>query len=117
MTSIKGRAVEAKRPSETMLVFLFYALLTVALTYPAVFFLRTKVLGGPADNFHFLWELWYVAHALFAKFLSRRPKPAKRSPHGDAECRCRERQPRRHDGLVVDGHRAGGPSFRRLRRR
>src|SRR6266403_1781441 len=65
MTSIKGRAVEAKRPSETMLVFLFYALLTVALTYPAVFFLRTKVLGGPADNFHFLWELWYVAHALF----------------------------------------------------
>ena len=65
MTSIKGRAVEAKRPSETILVFLFYALLTVALTYPAVFFLRTKVLGGPADNFHFLWELWYVAHALF----------------------------------------------------
>lgn len=35
------------------------------MTYPAVLFLRTKVLGGPEDNFHFLWELWYVAHALF----------------------------------------------------
>jgi hypothetical protein len=35
------------------------------MTYPAVFFLRTRVIGGPEDNFHFLWELWYVAHALF----------------------------------------------------
>ena len=35
------------------------------MTYPAAFFIRTKVMGGPADNFHFLWELWYVAHALF----------------------------------------------------
>src|SRR5262249_59552421 len=35
------------------------------MTYPAVLFLRRKVLGGPEDNFHFLWELWYVAHALF----------------------------------------------------
>lgn len=50
---------------EDALVFLLYASLTIALTYPAVFFFRTKVLGGPADNFHFLWELWYVAHALF----------------------------------------------------
>ena len=22
-------------------------------------------MGGPGDQFHFLWELWYVAHALF----------------------------------------------------
>ncbi|HTE91328.1 MAG TPA: hypothetical protein VK639_20420 [Terriglobales bacterium] len=57
--------MEAKRPRETTLVILFYALLTVALTYPALFFLWTKVPGGPEDNFHFLWELWYVAHALF----------------------------------------------------
>jgi hypothetical protein len=34
------------------------------MTYPAVFFLSSKVIGGPGDNFHFLWELWYVAHAL-----------------------------------------------------
>jgi hypothetical protein len=50
---------------ENLLVLLLYSLLTVAMTYPAAIFLRTKVLGGPADNFHFLWELWYVAHALF----------------------------------------------------
>jgi hypothetical protein len=50
---------------ENLLVLLLYTGLTVALTYPAVLFLRSKVLGGPEDNFHFLWELWYVAHALF----------------------------------------------------
>src|SRR5262245_46991284 len=57
--------VGLKRWHENLLVFLLYAALTVAMTYPAFLFLRTKVLGGPEDNFHFLWELWYVAHALF----------------------------------------------------
>jgi hypothetical protein len=65
MTAIKGRAIEAKRLLETIPVLLFYTFLTAAMTYPAVLFLRTRVLGGPEDNFHFLWELWYVAHALF----------------------------------------------------
>src|SRR5947207_4187934 len=50
---------------ETPLVLLLYVILTIAMTYPVAFFLRTKVIGGPADSFHFLWELWYVAHALF----------------------------------------------------
>ena len=47
------------------MILLVYVGLTIAMTYPAVLFLRTKVLGGPADNLHFLWELWYVSHALF----------------------------------------------------
>ena len=50
---------------ETPLVLLLYVVLTIAMTYPAAFFLRTKAMGGPGDNFHFLWELWYVAYALF----------------------------------------------------
>jgi hypothetical protein len=54
-----------KRWQENLLVLLLYTLLTAAVTYPALLFLRTKVPGGPEDNFHFLWELWYVAHALF----------------------------------------------------
>ena len=54
-----------KRWQENLLVLLLYTLLTATLTYPALFFLRAKVPGGPEDNFHFLWELWYVAHALF----------------------------------------------------
>ena len=54
-----------KHAFENSLVLLLYALLTIAMTYPAVLFLRTRVMGGPEDNFHFLWELWYVAHALF----------------------------------------------------
>jgi hypothetical protein len=53
------------RASESSLVFLLYIILTAVMTYPAILFLRTKVMGGPEDNFHFLWELWYVAHALF----------------------------------------------------
>jgi hypothetical protein len=56
---------ELKRWYENSAVLLLYTVLTAAMTYPAVLFLRTKVLGGPEDNFHFLWELWYVAHALF----------------------------------------------------
>jgi hypothetical protein len=50
---------------ENLLVLLLYVLVTIAMTYPAVLFLRSRVIGGPEDNFHFLWELWYVAHALF----------------------------------------------------
>ncbi|HET6888135.1 MAG TPA: hypothetical protein VFH87_09455 [Candidatus Udaeobacter sp.] len=50
---------------DNLLVLLLYVVLTVAMTYPAILYLRAKVMGGPEDNFHFLWELWYVAHALF----------------------------------------------------
>jgi hypothetical protein len=50
---------------EDSTVLLLYTALTIGVTYPAFLFLRVKVLGGPEDNFHFLWELWYVAHALF----------------------------------------------------
>ena len=50
---------------ENSAVLLLYIVLTVVMTYPAFMFLHTKVLGGPEDNFQFLWELWYVAHALF----------------------------------------------------
>jgi len=50
---------------ENPLVLLVYIVLTVAMTYPAALFLSNKVMGGAGDNFHFLWELWYVAHALF----------------------------------------------------
>src|SRR5206468_4168851 len=54
-----------KRRYEIPFVLFLYVVLPIAITYPVAFFLRTKVIGGPADNFHFLWELWYVAHALF----------------------------------------------------
>lgn len=50
---------------ENPVVLLLYVFVTIAMTYPAVFFLSSKIMGGPGDNFQFLWELWYVAHALF----------------------------------------------------
>jgi len=64
---LRGAVVEPcpRRWHENSLVLLLYIFLTIVLTYPVVLFLRTKVLGGAADNFKFLWELWYVAHAIF----------------------------------------------------
>lgn len=51
---------------ESILIFLFFTLLTVALTYPAAFHLTNRVIGSyPGDNFHYLWQLWYPAHAVF----------------------------------------------------
>lgn len=46
--------------------FLFLTALSLLLTWPALLYLRDRVIGDyPGDNFHFLWELWYVAHATF----------------------------------------------------
>jgi len=47
-------------------IFLVFLLLSVLLTWPAVAHLTDRVMGSyPGDNFHFLWELWYVAHSVF----------------------------------------------------
>jgi preprotein translocase subunit SecY len=54
-----------KRGYGNSVVLLLYVLVTMAMTYPAILYLRTKVIGGPGDQFHFLWELWYVARSLF----------------------------------------------------
>lgn len=56
---------ETKSWHTNSVVVLFYIALTVVMTYPAVLFLHKKVMGGPEDQFQFLWGLWYVAHALF----------------------------------------------------
>jgi hypothetical protein len=51
---------------ENIVVFLFFSLLTIVLTYPAAFHLGDRVIGAyRGDNFHYLWQLWYPAHAVF----------------------------------------------------
>jgi hypothetical protein len=51
---------------EKGLVFGFFSLLAVAVTWPTVIHLRDRVLGSyPGDNFQFLWALWFAAHATF----------------------------------------------------
>ena len=50
---------------EKLVVFLLYTGLAVAMTYPADLSRPHKSDRWTEDNFHFLWELWYVAHALF----------------------------------------------------
>jgi hypothetical protein len=52
--------------AENFLVFVFFSIISLFLTWPAVLHLSSRAIGGyPGDNFHFLWELWYVAHATF----------------------------------------------------
>ena len=53
------------RMAPDILVLFGFALLTVALTYPIVWHLSDSLPGRPVDNFHYLWELWYPAHAIF----------------------------------------------------
>jgi hypothetical protein len=51
---------------ESFLVLFFYVLVTAAVTYPVIAHLLDKVMGSyPEDNLHFVWELWYPAHAIF----------------------------------------------------
>jgi hypothetical protein len=62
-----ANGVEVQWSFRENIFFLFvFVVLTAALTWPAVFHLRDRIIGGFAgDNFHYLWELWYVAHAVF----------------------------------------------------
>lgn len=47
-------------------ILLVYALLAVALTWPLLPHLHTHVLGPEkADNYEYVWKLWWVPHALF----------------------------------------------------
>ena len=51
---------------ESFLVLFLYVLVTAAVTYPVIAHLLDKVMGSdPEDNLHFVWELWYPAHAIF----------------------------------------------------
>lgn len=64
LSAQRGSAATAGR--EAALDFGFFVLLTVVLTAPAVFHLGDRVLGSyPGDNFHYLWQLWWHAHAIF----------------------------------------------------
>ncbi|RPI92739.1 MAG: hypothetical protein EHM39_13375, partial [Chloroflexi bacterium] len=56
-----------KRPIRSALVvLLLYTLLTILLTWPLLPHLHTHVLGPEkADNYEYVWQLWWVPHALF----------------------------------------------------
>ena len=65
-----------------MLVLCGFSILTVALTYPIVWHLSDSLPGRPVDNFHYLWELWYPAHAIFDLHTSPFIDPKIYSPFG-----------------------------------
>jgi len=49
---------------EGSLVLLGYAILTVILTYPSVFYLSSRFMGNGRDGFQNMWNLWWVKTAL-----------------------------------------------------
>jgi hypothetical protein len=68
MTASQNVSPESAKGSlrQSFLVLFFYVLVTTAVTYPVIAHLLDKVMGSyPEDNFHFVWELWYPAHAIF----------------------------------------------------
>lgn len=75
-------------------VLCLYILLTLALTYPAVFYLTDHVIGSyRGDNFHYLWQLWYPAHALFDLRTSPFTDPDVYAPFGFSLIRNQDLSP------------------------
>jgi len=48
-------------------VFLFYAILTAAFTYPLILHLSQAVLGGKGDNLYFAWLTGWYEHAFLTQ--------------------------------------------------
>ena len=53
-----------KRISPSVAVFAAYLLLTLALTYPLIMHMATHIPGGNVDEGAFLWNIWWMQHAL-----------------------------------------------------
>src|SRR5262245_54792922 len=80
-----GRLTAAvRRPfTSDVLVLCGFVLSTVLLTYPIAWHLGDSLPGyPPVDNFHYLWELWYPAHAIFDLHASPFVDPNIYSPFG-----------------------------------
>src|SRR4029077_3409820 len=64
--SVKGPVGGKWLLDPNLLVLFFYGLITILVAYPVIAHLFDKVMGPyPEDNLHFVWELWYAAHAIF----------------------------------------------------
>jgi len=75
-----------ERPTHSvgdLLILCGFVILTAGLTYPLVWHLSDSLPGfPPEDNFHYLWELWYPAHAIFERHTSPFVDPYIYSPFG-----------------------------------
>lgn len=55
-----------RRAIRAVAVTVFFALLTVIVTWPGVCHLTTRLIGSSEDGYMCLWNLWWVDHALTA---------------------------------------------------
>jgi hypothetical protein len=51
-------------------VLFSYVFLAIIFTWPLILHLNTHVLGHPADNFEYVWKMWWVPHAIFERGIS-----------------------------------------------
>jgi hypothetical protein len=88
------RRLRWDRLSPELLVLCAFTLATVPLTYPLAWHLRDSLPGfPPVDNFHYLWELWYPAHAIFDLHSSPFLDPKIFSPFGFDLIRSQDMSP------------------------
>jgi hypothetical protein len=88
------RRVPWSRLAPELLVLCAFTLATVPLTYPLAWHLRDSLPGfPPIDNFHYLWELWYPAHAIFDLHSSPFVDPKIYSPFGFDLIRSQDMSP------------------------
>jgi len=71
------------RYKSALVILFLYGLLTIILTWPLVTHLQTHVLGPEkADNYEYVWKLWWVPHALFEEHISPFVQPNIYYPFG-----------------------------------
>lgn len=80
MSTIKHIPWRSLRPD--LAVFGAYTLLSAIATWPLALHLSTHVLGAPGDNFLFVWDMWWVRHALFDLHVSPFIQPDIYYPYG-----------------------------------
>lgn len=91
---VAERSQQWERLRTDLLALCAFTLGTVPLTYPVLWHLRDSLPGfPPVDNFHYLWELWYPAHAIFDLHTSPFLDPNIYSPFGFDLIRSQDMSP------------------------
>ena len=63
--SLAGRWRQFPYTREAVLVFVYFLLITVLITWPLLLRMTDSFVGQPGDNYYFLWEIGWVQKALF----------------------------------------------------
>lgn len=65
-----------------LLIFFFFLLVTLVVTYPTIFELGGSFYGKPADPLGSIWQLWWLKYAIWQKHISPNFCPLLAAPFG-----------------------------------